>query len=109
MTIQYDYTFDVADSSTVRIGFEWVMFSWKPVDDMSDAYNAYRRKLDGLREPEREARRGVELRFRAGIASGLLAGGFTLLVERFEVSYALSMSEFENARADHTISINYNF
>lgn len=109
VTIQYDYTFDVADSSTLRIGFEWVMFSWKPVDDMTAAYNAYRRSQDGSREPGKDTRRGVELKLRAGIASGLLSGGFSFLVERFEISYAIAMSEFENGSAAHTLSLNYNF
>lgn len=109
LTVQYDYTFDVADSSTLRIGFEWVMFSWKPVDDMTAAYDAYRRSQDGSREPGKDTRRGVELKLRAGIASGLLSGGFSFLVEHFELSYAIAMSEFENGRAAHTLSLNYNF
>jgi len=102
-SLQYDYTFGVKESGVLRLGLEWIVLQRKPEVSAALAATLYARGL-----PEEQGR-GVELRVRAGIADGTLAGGFSLLLNRVEVSYAVSMADFEETGAVQTVSLNYNF
>ena len=112
--LQYDYTFGVRDSGVLRFGMDWVVINTRADEQKdksaSDAVNNYPGTGDGLTVPKKSESRGVRLVVRAGIADGAFAGGFSLLLDRIEVSYAISMSDFEESDgAMHTVSLNYYF